>query len=41
MAFKIWELKHDRVTYPNPCYNDVCYKGTSLYVYLVKSNIVL
>ena len=41
MAFKIWELQHDRVAYSNLCYNEVCYKGTSLYRYLVELNIVL
>ena len=27
---EIWEPQPDRGIYPNPCYNEVCYKGTAL-----------
>ena len=31
----VWN--HITVLYPNPCYNEMCYKGTTLYfVYLLK-----
>ena len=36
MAFKIWEPQNDRFAYSNRCYNELFYKGTALYVYLVK-----
>ena len=35
MVKKIWETQHDRL-YSNPCYNEVCYKGTALYELVYK-----
>ena len=28
------------VLYPNPCYNEVCYKGTVLYLFIISEAFV-